>query len=93
MMNIMEDDQSLDEVNATISDPENHKQFHIPVIPSSHHEPHHKDAHHDDYPTVTTHELPAPYGCRYLHTLRTLENVDLPKLPGPLPPRPAQKCQ
>ena len=63
-MNIMEDDQSLDEVNATLSDPDQHKHFHIPVLPPAQH---HGDPHHeDDYNNVvvTTHELPAPYGCR-----------------------------
>ena len=61
----MEDDQSLDEVNATISNNDQHHHFHLPSYPDapSQHTP--KSYYEDHKPVIiSTHELPAPYGCR-----------------------------
>ena len=70
MMTIMKDDQSLGEVNATIGTSDTFEHFHMPV----------KERQAPLSPVLTsveefnggpviisTHELPAPYGCRYAH--------------------------
>ena len=68
----MEDDQSLGEVNATIGTSDTTEHFHVPVkereAPAS---PSpvltSVEEFHGGPVIISTHELPAPYGCRYAH--------------------------
>ena len=72
MLTIMEDDQSLGEVNATIGTSDTTEHFHVPVkereAPAS---PSpvltSVEEFHGGPVIISTHELPAPYGCRYAH--------------------------
>ena len=67
----MEDDQSLDEVNATfrVKDVQQ-EEYHVPLVKESLNS---KRAKEEELPEaekkiVSTHELPAPYGCRSVAT-------------------------
>ena len=68
----MDEDQSLGEVNATISNNDRQRHFHVPEFDNGRLD-------HLDLETrltrlsqspviVSTHELPAPYGCRQVST-------------------------
>ena len=67
----MEDDQSLDEVNATfrVKDVQQ-EEYHVPLVKESLNSKRSKE---EELPEaekkiVSTHELPAPYGCRSVAT-------------------------
>ena len=71
MLTVMEDDQSLDEVNATfrVKDVQQ-EEYHVPLVKESLNS---KRAKEEELPEaekkiVSTHELPAPYGCRSVAT-------------------------
>ena len=69
MLNIMEDDQSLGEVNATIGTSDTSHQFHVPVKERQAPSPPSQEENsvvelYGGPVTISTHELPAPYGCR-----------------------------
>ena len=76
MRNIIEEEQSLGELNATIGSNNDLKHFHVPVAESSviversssseSSIPYTsvEDADSESV-IVSTHELPAPYGCRF----------------------------
>ena len=63
MLTVMEEDQSLDEVNATFKDLDSlEEEFHVPLE-------HKRRAHGEDVKQVVSiHELPSPYGCRSVAT-------------------------
>ena len=67
----MEDDQSLDEVNATftLKDLQQEEEYHVPLVKESLN-PKREEAvlAEAEKLIVSTHELPAPYGCRSVAT-------------------------
>ena len=70
MLTVMKEDQSLDEVNATFKSKDSEEEYHVPLESK---DKNHEDDHEE---TVTTHELPAPYGCRSVAT-KTCRNVPM----------------
>ena len=60
----MEEDQSLDEVNATFRVKDlQQEEFHVPLVKESL-----NSKRDEEKKIVSTHELPAPYGCRSVAT-------------------------
>ena len=73
LLTVMEEDQSLDEVNATFKVKDlQQEEFHVPLVPlvkenlSSKREK--EKLAEAETKIVSTHELPAPYGCRSVAT-------------------------
>ena len=86
MLEVIEKDQSLGEVNATIKHPEaSDLHFHVPLPKQSLTSK--KVVESDLPPVITTHELPAPYGCRSIATKMCF------KVPMVVPKKiPYEKC-
>jgi len=69
MLEVIEKDQSLGEVNATITNPEESDlHFHLPLSMPSITSKREFESESEEPPVVSTHELPAPYGCRSIAT-------------------------
>ena len=74
MRNIIEEEQSLGELNATIGSNSDLKHFHVPLAESSEIVERSSESSipytsvedaDSESVIVSTHELPAPYGCRF----------------------------
>ena len=85
----MDEDQSLGEVNATISNNDRQRHFHVPIMNNIKNDQNRFSEAHSEFDNgrldhldletrltrlsqspviVSTHELPAPYGCRHVST-------------------------
>ena len=89
MLEVIEKNQSLDEVNATIKHPEaSDLQLHLPLSKPSLNSKREYNAESAFPPVISTHDLPAPYGCRSIATKKCY------KVPMVVPKKvPYEKCK